>query len=144
MGNDYVNPSEWEGWGEQIRQARWKKPALLRARQYIVPRMYKLHKYVTGVACCMDFKIIRKHLYMGNTEVLWNRWVNLMVSEIEMANDRHFGQWAQDQTDNMLREWSLSGLGRFRPTDRRDHIRHEPDTQNLRIDGLATDPLHVL
>ena len=105
MGNELVNPDEWMAWGYWIRNTTGNLQRNYKTQ--IAKKLYKLHAFVGKHMCCVDFTKLRPALYLPGKAGLWNRFVNLMVREIEIANDR--------RNEDLARDWELSGLGKFQP-----------------------------
>jgi len=74
--------------------------------------LLKLHYYVEHNATVLDYGQLRTAVFLPfGGPGLWNRLTYLLIKEIEVANERNFGN-ELDAEGRLPREWALSGYTR--------------------------------
>lgn len=74
--------------------------------------LLSLYHFVVQNAAVLHYDLYRRATFVpfGGPQ-LWNRLTSLLIKEIEIANERHFGKHL-DAEDRMGMEWQLSGYTR--------------------------------
>lgn len=98
--------SAWDPWAywlrldpEQYKEWVWEELlGLLGKARRIAMSGYEFHE-------------LRRLLFVP-FDTQWNRRVSLLVSEIELAQDRIYGEEVDEREDFLHRQWTLSGLSR--------------------------------
>lgn len=129
---------EWKSWKYWLDQDPeyceevWDKLLVMLEFLHVTPVTY------------WDFNELRGLLFIpfGGPR-LWNRRVSLILREMELANDKHFGGWDEEEEDILSREWSLSGLDRPVFTHRRGELGDGGDTPDLPDDDVEADEVLV-
>ena len=99
---------------------------------------------VRKVAHSYDWGRIRSVLFVPfGGPSMWNRWMSLMMKEIELANEGHFayrqGDYLNQQEDILSREWALSGMDRLDEIEERRELGHGRNPVTIPDHGLATE-----
>jgi len=133
-GSEFADTTHW------IERSKWirstKNLQLTPVLEQVEKELRQLLAFVVHMPVVgMDFHTIRSGLFIPfGGPSLWNRKVDLLVREIEYANDKHFGQG----TPVPDWEWTLSGIDR--PLEARGGrvVGDEPDSTHLPGDIMET------